>query len=300
MKTHLLIDGYAMMFRSFYAVRFAPTYNNISVNAVYGCATTIMQSLEHFNPDSVVVCFDAPEKTFRHEADDDYKAQRAKAPDEFIAQIELVHELVKSFGIPLYIKPGFEADDIIGTLAKRAEAAQERALILSGDYDFLQLTSDCIQLAKFNGQTPMVFDEEMAYNKLGVRPDQVVDYKAICGDSSDNYKGVPGIGPKGAVKLLTQYNTLEGIYENLDDLAPKLREKFEINRDQAFHCQFMAKIHLDVPVEHDFDDYTLPVDQVKDFYVKVGFPSLMRRLEKVARGESTAPAQKVDNQISMF
>lgn len=301
MKTHLLIDGYAMMFRSFYAVRFAPVYKNVTVNAVYGCATTIMQSLEHFEPDSVVVCLDAPQKTFRHEADENYKAQRTKAPDEFISQIPLVQALIESFGIPMYIKPGFEADDIIGTLAKRAEAQGDKTYILSGDYDFLQLTTELTQLAKFNGQTPLVFDRDMTIDKLGVTPEQVIDYKAICGDSSDNYKGVPGVGPKGASTLLAEYGTLEGIYENLDQLSEKQRLKFSENKDQAFHCQHMATIHLDVPVEHDFADYTLPFEAVRDFYIELGFPSLIRRLEKVS-GTKPAPKKPVqdDQQASLF
>lgn len=304
MKTHLLIDGYAMMFRSFYAVRFAPIYNNVSINAVYGCATTIMQSLEHFKPDSVVVCFDAPEKTFRHKADENYKAQRSKAPDEFVAQIKLVHELVEAFGIPLYIKPGFEADDIIGTLAKRAERKGDKTFILSGDYDFLQMTSELVKLAKFNGPKPLIFDRDMTIEKLGVTPEQVIDYKAICGDSSDNYKGVPGVGPKGASKLLNEYDTLENIYANLDNLPEKLRAKFADNREQAFHCQFMATIELNVPVEHEFTDYTLPTESVRDFYIEVGFPSLLKRLEKVANGEPQMPAKKVveenDDQMLLF
>lgn len=301
MKTHLLVDGYAMMFRSFYAVRFAPAYKNMMVNAVYGCATTIMQSLEHFEPDSIVVCLDAPEKTFRHEADENYKAQRTKAPDEFIAQIPLVQALIESFGIPMYVKPGFEADDIIGTLAKRAEAQGDKAYILSGDYDFLQLTSNHVQLAKFNGKTPLIFDREMTIEKLGVTPEQVIDYKAICGDASDNYKGVPGVGPKGASTLLAKYGTLEGIYENLHELSDKQRAKFAENRDQALHCQHMAAIHLDVPVEYDFADYTIPVEAVRDFYIELGFPSLVRRLEKVA-GMKPAPKATApdDQQATLF
>lgn len=301
MKTHLLIDGYAMMFRSFYAVRFAPIYNGMMVNAVYGCATTIMQSLEHFQPDSVVVCFDAPEATFRHDADENYKAQREKAPDEFIAQIPLVHELIKCFGIPTYIRPGFEADDILGTLAKRAEALDEKAFILSGDLDFLQLTSEHIKLARFNGQTPDIMDREKTISKLGINPEQVIDYKAICGDSSDNYKGIPGVGPKGAINLLSQYHTLEGIYQHLNELPEKLREKFTEHREQAFHCQHLATIHLDVPVEHDFIDYQLPVEDVKDFYLKVGFPSLIRRLEKVAQPDLPDKSNEgSDDQLALF
>ena len=288
MKKVVLIDAYAMMFRSFYAVRFSPIYKGISLNAVYGCATTIMQAIERFEPDSLVIAFDAPEKTFRHQADSDYKAQRSETPEEFLVQIPYVFKLVEAFNIPQFIKPGFEADDIIGTLAKRAEAKKLETYIMSGDLDFLQLTSSYVQLAKFNGKEPLIFDREMTIAKLGVNPEQVVDYKAICGDSSDNYKGIPGIGPKGASKLLQDYGTLQNIYEHLDELPEKLKDKFTEHKDYAFHCQYLAQIHLDVPVVFDFEEhYELPKEQVAKFFEEINFPSLVNRVKNLGLKSNT-------------
>ncbi len=306
-KKIILLDGFAMMFRSFYAVKFSPKHNGLDLNAVYGCVTTILQALEQFNPDYVVCCFDAPEKTFRHEKDPEYKAQRTKAPDEFVAQIDFAKDLIKAFDIPLLIKPGFEADDIIGTLCKRAEKKNISSYILSGDLDFLQLMNDHIHLAKFNGKEPLIFNPEMTKEKLGVPPHQVIDYKAICGDSSDNYKGVPGVGPKGAVKLLQEYETLENIYENLDDLAPKLKAKFEDNKDYAFHCQHLAEIHLSVPVDFEFNEYKYPRKQIREFLQSISFNRLVDRAQNISYQSYKASKKDEDfdfpdenSQMSLF
>ena len=248
MKKLLLVDGYAMMFRAFYAVKFAPMYENRPIGAVFGCGSTLLSAIESFDPDYLIVAFDAPTKTFRHEMDENYKAQRVKAPDEFVHQLELVFELITSLNILTLVQPGYEADDIIGTLAKQAEAQDIETFILSGDLDFLQLISDKVHLAKFNGKEPLMFDRTMTHEKLGIYPEQIVDYKAIAGDSSDNYKGVPGIGAKGASALLTEYQTLDSVYENLEHLKPKVREKLETHKEQALHCQKLAAIHTEVPL----------------------------------------------------
>ncbi len=284
MKKFLLIDGYAMMFRAFYAVKFAPMHKGKPIGAVFGCATTILQALEKFNPELLVVAFDSPKKTFRHKMDENYKAQRTKAPDEFIEQIPLVKEMVESFGITQLIKPGFEADDIIGTLCKKAEKQDIESFILSGDLDFLQLISDKIHLAKFNGKEPLMYDEKLTFEKMGISPKQIIDYKAICGDSSDNYKGVAGIGPKTCVNLLTEYKTFDGIYENLDKLKPKVREKFEKDREYAEHCRVLAEIHTDVPVDFSFNDennFELEPNNFHNFFNKVNFHSLHKRVDKL-------------------
>jgi len=271
-----------MMFRSYYAVRFAPQHEGKNINAVYGCATTIMQALEQFKPEKVLVAFDAPEKTFRHELDPEYKAQRTAAPDEFIAQIDLVKELIEAFNIPLFIHPGFEADDIIGTLA--TQATDYKSYILSGDLDFLQLVNDRITLARFNGKGPELFDAQATEAKLGIPPNQVIDYKAMCGDSSDNYKGIPGLGPKGAVKLLKDFNNIEGIYANLGQLPAAQKAKFEEHRDYLMHCQHLAKIEQNVPL--DFTPQTIPnyefdSDSLEYFFRTVGFNSLLNRMQNL-------------------
>ena len=282
MKNFVLIDGFAMMFRSFYAVRFSPQYQGKNINAVYGCATTIMQAIEQFGPEKIVVALDAPEKTFRHELDPEYKAQRTEAPDEFIAQIDLVKDLIKAFNIPLLIKPGFEADDIIGTLVTQAD--DYHSYILSGDLDFLQLVSDRITLAKFNGKEPLLFDRQSTIEKLGLPPEQVIDYKALCGDSSDNYKGLPGLGPKGASKLLAEYPTLEAIYQNLEHLPEKQRAKFEEHKDYVQHCQYLATINKEVALEvtpDSLEKYEVPTQSIVEFFDMVGFRTLASRAQNL-------------------
>ena len=282
MKNFVLIDGFAMMFRSYYAVRFAPQHEGQNVNAVYGCATTIMQALEQFGPHKVIVAFDAPEKTFRHELDPDYKAQRSPAPDDFVPQIQLVKDLIEAFNIPMFIKPGFEADDIIGTLACQAKDYQ--TYILSGDLDFLQLIEDRITLARFNGKGPELFDEAATIQKLGLPPSQVIDYKALCGDSSDNYKGLPGMGPKGALKLLEEYGNLESIYENLSDLSPALKAKFEEHKDYVLHCQHLAKIELNVSLDftpESIPEYDFDLQKAEDFLSGINFHRLLQRVRNL-------------------
>lgn len=281
-KNFVLIDGFAMMFRSFYAVRFSPQYNGQNINAVYGCATTIMQAIEQFGPHKLVVALDAPEKTFRHELDPEYKAQRSAAPDEFVAQIQLVKDLIAAFGIPLFIKPGFEADDIIGTLV--TQATNHHSYILSGDLDFLQLISERITLARFNGKNPELFDREATVAKLGLPPEQVIDYKALCGDSSDNYKGLPGLGPKGASKLLAQYTNIDEIYKNLGALPEKQQAKFSEHRDYVYHCQHLATIHKTVELEETPDTlntYDYPTANVVKFLETVGFHNLAKRAKEL-------------------
>jgi DNA polymerase-1 len=304
MKKFCLIDGYAMMFRAFYAIKFAPIYKNKPIGAVFGCATTIIQVLEKFNPDFLVVAFDSPEKTFRHKMDENYKAQRTKAPDEFISQIPLVMEMIESFGITKLIKPGFEADDIIGTLVKKAENKNIESFILSGDLDFLQLISDKIHLAKFNGKEPLIFNEKLTFEKMGIYPNQIIDYKAICGDSSDNYKGVTGIGPKTCVNLLTEYQTFENIYNNLDKLKPKIREKLTRDREYAEHCKVLAKIHTDVPVEFSFEKdnhFDINFDNFHNFFNRVSFNSLHKRIVNLNKNNTQEQENSsLNNQISLF
>ncbi len=251
----VLIDGHALMYRSYYAVQFRPMHEGVPLNIVHGFWSTFLQSLRHFDPERIIVTFDTPEPTFRHVADKEYKAQRAETPDDFYPQVPYLEGLLEAFNIPVIKAPGFEADDILGTLAVEAEQKKLNTYILSGDLDLLQLITDKIYLAKFDGKTPYIFDREETIKKLGVPPEQVIDYKAICGDSSDNYKGVPGVGPKGALNLLTTHQTLEDIYAGIDDLPEKLKTKFNDHKDLAFHCQHLAQIKTDVPLEHKIEKH---------------------------------------------
>jgi len=284
MSPTLLLDGNALMHRSFYAVQFRPMFEGQPVGMVYGFAATLLEAMRIFSPSSFCVAFDTKEKTFRHDLDEDYKAQRKKAPDEFYDQIPLIFDLVEALGLQVIKKPGYEADDIIGTLATFAKEKQRKSFILSGDYDFLQLVDDeWIKLVKFNGgltDSP-VFGTRETHEKYGIYPHQIIDFKAICGDSSDNYKGIPSIGEKTAVKLLQKYGDLLGIYSHLELLPDRVKKAFSEHKASAKHCQKLAEIHTEVPIEKVFSDFCPFVDRGFEFLGKMGFSSLQRRYENL-------------------
>ncbi len=259
-------------------------WKGVKVGMVYGFASMLLHIIHHFRPDGLIVSFDTKEKTFRHEADENYKAQREKAPDDFYIQIPYIYELLESFEIPVLKMPGFESDDIIGTLAHNADDKEHDVKILSGDLDFLQLISDNVSLVRFNGpiEQQIPYGPKEALARYGITPDQMIDYKAIIGDSSDNFKGIMGIGPKTATKLLQEFGTLEKIYEHLDELAPKVSEKFSTQKNQALHCKMLATIKIDVPVEFDLDaKFELRPDKSIAFLEKMEFRSLVNRFHRL-------------------
>ena len=259
-------------------------WKGVKVGMVYGFASMLLHIIHHFRPDGLIVSFDTKEKTFRHEADENYKAQREKAPDDFYIQIPYIYELLESFEIPVLKMPGFESDDIIGTLAHNADDKEHDVKILSGDLDFLQLISDNVSLVRFNGpiEQQIPYGPKEALSRYGITPDQMIDYKAIIGDSSDNFKGIMGIGPKTATKLLQEFGTLEKIYEHLDELAPKVSEKFSTQKNQALHCKMLATIKIDVPVEFDLDaKFELRPDKSIAFLEKMEFRSLVNRFHRL-------------------
>ncbi len=274
------------MHRSYHGVNkgFIPVWKGMKIGMVYGFGSMLLHIIQHFRPDTLIVTFDTKEKTFRHEADENYKAQREKAPDDFYAQIPYIYKLLENFEIPVLKLPGFESDDIIGTLAHSANDQEHDVKILSGDLDFLQLVSDNVSLVRFNGrieqQIPYGPKETLA--RYGIEPRQMIDYKAIIGDSSDNFKGVLGVGPKTATKLLQEFGTLEKIYEHLDELAPKVKEKFETQKDQAIHCKMLATIKTDVPVDFDLNQkFELCPDKTIPFLEEMKFHSLVNRYHRL-------------------
>jgi len=310
-KTLVLIDGNAAMHRAYHGVNknFNPTWNNMPVGMVYGFASTLLHTIDHFRPDLLVVTFDTKEKTFRHEMDEAYKAQREKAPDDFYAQIPLLDELLSAFALPTLKLPGYESDDIIGTLAVRAEE-EFQVRIISGDLDFTQLVNERIRLVKFAGK----IDQSPEYGpaetlaRYGVTPAQMIDFKAITGDSSDNYKGIAGVGPKTAEKLMKSFKSLDGIYENLDQIeSDKIRQKLINQKDYAYHCQKLAEIHKEVPVEFNFDQsFNFAPESTVAFFEKMGFRALVGRYQRLVRNYSnplsakTTQKQPQEEQLSLF
>jgi len=266
----LLIDGHSLAFRSYFAYAKGRdgglrTKSGIPTSVSYGFLKSLLDTLEAERPEYVVIAFDLGEPTYRHEADDTYKAGRPETPEDFIPDLKNLQEVLDALQLPVLTAPGYEADDVIGTLARRASAEGFRVKILSGDRDLFQLvdpqqTITVLYLSTTFGKgtpPPKEFGMEQVKEKMGISPSQVVDYKALCGDASDNIPGVKGIGDKTAVQLLNTYGSLDRIYASLDEIKGAVKKKLEDGKDSALHSQYMAQIHLDVPVGVKLEDYKL-------------------------------------------
>ncbi len=304
--TLIMVDGHALAYRQFYAlpVETFSTRDGEPTNATYGFARTILDILDKDRPEYLLVTFDRG-MSGRDELFPDYKGTREKMPDELRTQMVRIHELVEAFNIPILEVDGFEADDLLGTLASQAEDQDLDVLIITGDRDLLQLVSAHTTVRLPPGRwnkSNQDFDPAAFREKYDLEPAQLVDLKAIMGDSSDNIPGVKGIGEKGATLLLQTYQTLEGIYHNLESLPKGQRSKLEANRETAFLSQKLARIQRDAPVSlaldacvaHDFDR-----QDVASLFQALEFRSLFRRLtqeeEPTAAAEADGPQQ-----LSMF
>ena len=286
MKKLFLIDGNAIMHRAFHAIPpFMKTKEGEQVNAVFGFSMMLLNIINGQKPDFLAISFDRAAKTFRHEAYKEYKATRTKAPDEFYAQIPRIREVVDAFNIPVYELDGFEADDVLGTLATQAvKTPNLETYIVTGDMDTLQLINDRVFVYAPQGgfQQALIYNAKKVEEKYGLRPDQIVDLKAMKGDSSDNIPGVNGIGEKGAVKLLQEYDTLDSIYGNLDKIQGAIYDKLFLGKDAAYFSKHLATIVTDVPVKLDLaaaitHEYSKP--KVIALFEKLEFKSLLPKLQ---------------------
>jgi DNA polymerase-1 len=301
-KRFVVIDGNHLIHRAFYAIQ-SPlkTSSGEQTNAIYGFASMLINIIEVEKPDYIAMTFDEHAPTFRHELHEDYKGTRQKAPDELYAQIPRIHEMVKAFDMPIYSKEGFEADDMMGTLAKEAEAMGMEVYLVTGDMDAMQMITPNIRVAyPHKGyREPIIYDRQRVKEKYGIEPEQVVDYKALMGDSSDNIKGVEGIGPKGALNLLTKYKTLDGIYEHLDEIQGSIHEKLEQGKEDAYFSQKMARIVTDVPngfKTEDTDLMSLDYLGLDRFFEEMEMKSLRNRLKRITPEQKQQP----EGQMSMF
>jgi DNA polymerase-1 len=251
-KRLFLIDGSALFYRSYFAFIRNPLINSKGINtsAAYGFANSILKILTDEKPDYMAVVFDTSEPTFRHKKYKEYKATREKMPDEMKAQYPNIVELVKGFNIPLLEMDGYEADDIIGTLAKKAEADGVQTMMVTGDKDFMQLLSSLVNMYSIRpGKDVEIIDPEGLKEKLGLLPPQVRDYLALMGDSSDNVPGVPKVGQKTALDLIKEFNSLDNIYENIEKISkPALKKNLQDFKDQAYLSLDLVTIDTDVPV----------------------------------------------------
>ncbi len=301
----LLIDGHSLAYRSFYAFYHSRdgglrTSTGIPTSVCFGFLKSLLDVLGREKPTHVAVAFDTRQPTFRHDADDTYKAGRPETPPEFIVDVENLKALLAALNIPILMAPGFEADDILGTLA--AQARQEYTVkILSGDQDLFQLIDDQgkVQVLHLNSKDRITeFGRDQVKEKLGIWPQQVVDYKALCGDPSDNIPGVKGIGPKGAVKLLTEYETLENILDHIEDLKGATKQKLIDGTEAAKHSQFMAQIRQDIPIELDWQNMELQgfdEDHLIPFLKQLEFTQMVSRVNKIqaALGGVSQPAKTI-------
>ncbi len=258
MKKLLCIDGNSILNRQFYGIRPLSTKDGFPTNAIFGFVNVIAKQLEGLSPDYLAVAFDLKAPTFRHKMYSEYKAGRKPMPEELARQFPAVKDLCRAMGISVLEKEGYEADDILGTLAKMASECQDEteAYILTGDRDSLQLIGVRAKVLLATNTDTVVFDGNAFFEKYGVRADQYVDVKALMGDSSDNIPGVPGIGEKTAFKLISEQGSLDALYEGLDEIAltPSVRNKLTVGKESAFMSRELAAINREVPLGIDIKD----------------------------------------------
>ena len=254
----LLVDGMALLFRGFYATayrgNFMKTNKGVPTNGVYQFLRYLFDAINKFEPNQIVCCWDMGSKTFRTEIYEGYKANRSAPPEELVPQFDLVKQVTEIMDIPNIGLVNYEADDCIGTLARRY-AEENQIIILTGDHDLLQLVDKNIEVAimKKGQGNYEVFDHLNFYDKKGINPNQIVDLKGLMGDSADNYPGVKGIGEKTALKLLKEHESIDNLLERLDDLPKGVQTKIKNNLDMLELSRNLAEINCNTPVTHELN-----------------------------------------------
>jgi DNA polymerase-1 len=294
----MLIDGHALAYRAFFALpvdSFSTSKGELT-NAIYGFSMMLLSALQTEKPDFIAVTFDAPAATFRHEEFDEYKAHRPPMREEMRGQMDRIHQVVQALNIPAFELPGYEADDLIGSLARQAADKKVDTVIVTGDNDTLQLVSPLVRVITPGGHSQRFsdakeYDEAAVREKYGIDPAFLVDYKGLVGDKSDNIPGVSGVGDKTARQLIQQYGSIEQIYEHLDEIeSTRARKALAGQKEQAFLSKRLATIVTEVPITLDLDrcrtsDYDR--QKVTDLFRELEFRSLMQRLPESDRGRAT-------------
>ena len=296
-----LIDAMALAYRSYFAFIRQPLINSKGQNtgAVYGFVTFLNRILSQEFPDHIAVVFDTAKPTFRHKAYKEYKATRQKMPEDMITQIPIIKEVVSAYNIPLVEMEGYEADDIIGTLAKQAEHENVLTFLVTPDKDFMQLVSERTKIFKpgKQGTDVEIVDGEGVRQKFGVTPDKVVEVLGLTGDASDNVPGVHGIGEKTAIPLIQQYGSIEELYRHLDEIPQKgVRAKLEANKELAFLSKQLVTIDIHVPLPVNF--HSLKAEKrntakLMELFSALEFKSLLSKMHM----ETPAPAALPDPDI---
>jgi len=291
MERLMLLDGFGLVYRGYFALPPLTTSRGELVNGVFGFCSIVLRGFADLKPDYVAVAFDLSGPTFRHEQYAEYKATRSRMPEDLAAQFPKVREVVKALQIPVYELQGFEADDVIGTLTKEAEGRDVETTIVSVDLDMLQLVSDRTRLmtTRSGVENTVIYDPAQIWQRFQLRPDQMIDYKALKGDPTDNIPGVPGVGEKTAAKLIAEFGDLDSLYGRHDDVRPeKLRDKLREHHDQVFTGRDLSTIVRDLPIALDLEaarlgDYDR--DTVVRLFREYEFRTLIERLPAIS-GES--------------
>lgn len=300
-KKLYLVDVSSMLFRAFYAIRTLTNPAGMPVNALYGFIAMTIKLMREIRPDYMVFCFDRSEETFRKQIDPNYKANRSEMPEDMRPQVPYLRTLSEALGIPCFDAEGFEADDIIGTLTKFGCEHDLEVVIVSGDKDFAQLISPCVSM--YDTMKDVRYDEAAAKEKWGVPPEKMIDYLAIVGDSSDNVPGVAGIGAVGAAKLLTEYKSLEDIYDHIDEIKGANQKKLIASKDNAFLSKRLVTIVCDMPLKVNLDDLKLrPIhrEELGALLTELDFKTFSRTLlgaDAPASAPSQAPPQASDHHV---
>jgi DNA polymerase-1 len=298
----LLFDGHALVHRAFHALpSLSVTKTGEPTGAVYGFASMVLKVVAELKPTHWAMTLDSPGPTFRHEEFEAYKAQRPPAPDELKIQFARVKELIKAFSMPSFEVPGYEADDIIGTICKKASEQGIDTIIVTGDTDTLQLVSPHVRVLTPKPGKPfsdtVIYDEAAVQQRYELSPDKLADFKGLKGDPSDNIPGVRGIGEKTATKLIQAFGSVEGIYKHIDEVTPaKAQEALRQNEQAARQSKELATIDTDVPIEFDLDACRVSSyerGKVAELFRELEFSSLLPKLpEAIAEQEKPAPAEQ--------
>lgn len=283
MSKLVLIDGNAILHRAYHALPPLTTKRGEPINAVYGFISMLLRIIQDLRPTHIAVAFDRKEPTFRHKEFKAYQAQRPEMDRELSSQFDKARDVITSFGIPIYDKAGYEADDVIGTIADKVN---QDVVIVTGDRDILQLVDNNVKIYMpvLGMSQGKLMGKDEVIEKMGVPPEQIADYKALVGDPSDNYPGVSGIGPKTATKLLSKYQSLEGIYKNLGKLEAPVITKLKEGKESAKISQKLARIVTDVPFKFEIEKmgkWKVNSKKVLDLFAEYGFKTLTKRIKDV-------------------
>lgn len=303
-----LLDAYALIYRSYYAFIKNPRVNSKGLNtsAIFGFVNTLEELLRKENPTHIAVAFDPPGGTFRHEAYEHYKAQREETPEDIRKAVPIIKSIIEAYNIKIVEIPGYEADDVIGTLAKLAEKESFDVYMMTPDKDYGQLTSDHIYIykPKFIGSGFDVLDAKAVMEKYELSyPYQMIDLLGLMGDASDNIPGCPGVGPKTAQKLLQEYGSIENLLENTSSIKGALKEKLESNKEQIIFSKFLATIKIDVPIEFNISDFErkeMDAEKIQSIFEELEFRTLINRVLKIENSSPTRPLSSSPIQGNLF